>query len=135
MTLASAVLRDHQVRLYRSETPGLLGAVLCSPAGRPSGMAAGMFLPFGYLILSQVLRLAGKCLRGDRSKNIGILLVRHQVAVLRRQVARVDLQPTDGAELSALSQLRPRSRWSTFFVTLPRCCGATGLVAWEWPYP
>jgi putative transposase len=33
--------------------------------------------------------------RGERAKDVGILFLRHQVAVLRRQVKRLDLEPSD----------------------------------------
>ncbi|MET8307783.1 helix-turn-helix domain-containing protein [Micromonospora sp. NPDC005173] len=97
---------------------------------------AGMFLSFGYLILCQILRLVGQGLRGDRSKDIEIFVLRHQVAVLRRQVACLDLEPNDRVMLSALSRLLPRSRWPTFFVTAATLLRwHRELVARNWTYP
>jgi putative ABC transport system permease protein len=45
-------------------------------------MVAGMFLHFGYLILCQILRLVVLGMRGERSKDVEILVLRHQVAAL-----------------------------------------------------
>jgi hypothetical protein len=86
---------------------------------------AGVVLSFGYLILRLVLQLLVLLVRGDRSKEIEILVLRHQLAVLRRQVARPDLEPADRAVLAGLSRLLARRRWSTFFVTRRRCCAGT----------
>jgi transposase InsO family protein len=76
-----------------------------------------VFWSFLYLILSQVLRLFLLLVRGDRSKELEILALRHQVAVLRRQVHRLDLNDGDRALLAALSRLLPCPSWTVFFVT------------------
>jgi putative transposase len=74
--------------------------------------------------------------RGERTNEVEILVLRHQIAVLRRQVVRPDLEPADRVVLAALSRLLPRPRWSTFFVTpatLLRWHRA--LIARRWTYP
>src|SRR5688500_3802374 len=99
------------------------------------GRLTGMVVSLGYLVLRQVLQLAVLSLRGERTMEIEILVRRHQLAVLRRQVKRLDLQPSDRAVLSALARLLPRPRWATFLVTpatLLRWHRA--LIAGKWTY-
>jgi len=76
-----------------------------------------VILSFAYVIVRIVLQLFALAARGDRANEVEVLVLWHQVAVLRRQVARLDLEPVHRAVLAALSRLLPRPRWSAFFVT------------------
>jgi putative transposase len=70
-----------------------------------------------YLLLHRILQIVVLFGRGDRAKEIEIVALRHQVAVLRRQVDRPDLSDEDRVLLTALSRLLPRASWKSFFVT------------------
>lgn len=48
--------------------------------------------------------------RSEERKEVEILLLRHELQVLRRQVARPQLRPADRAVLAALAQALPRVR-------------------------
>src|SRR5438477_12262191 len=74
--------------------------------------------------------------RGDRADAVEVLVLRHQVAVLRGQVRRVDLEPADRAVLAGLSRLLPRVQWAAFFVTPATLLRwHRNLIARRWTYP
>ena len=64
--------------------------------------------------------------RGDRAKNAELLVLRHENAVLRRNVGRVRYEPADRVWFSALTRFIPRRRWAEVFPVTP----AT-LLAWH----
>lgn len=85
-------------------------------------------------MIFSVVYLVARCLldclmvlaRRDVSKDAELLVLRHENAVLRRQVSRVRYQRADRLWLSALSRLIPRRRWGEVFAVTP----AT-LLAWH----
>jgi hypothetical protein len=50
---------------------------------------------FAYLVLRQVLGLLVLHGKTERSKDLELVVLRHELGILRRQVHRVDLQPPD----------------------------------------
>src|SRR5918998_347466 len=64
-----------------------------------------MALRLLYLIFRQLLAWLGLLARSSRSKNVEILVLRHEVAVLHRQVRRPRLSWADRAVFAALTRL------------------------------
>jgi putative transposase len=76
-----------------------------------------MMLSFLYLLACRLMALLTWRARGDAARELEILVLQHQVAVLRRQVKRVEYRPPDRALLALLSRALPRSAWRSFLVT------------------
>ena len=70
-----------------------------------------------YLVFCQLINWLALLARRQASKNAEILVLRHEVAVLRRQVARPRPSWPDRAVLSALSRLLSRQHRHNRFVT------------------
>ena len=89
-----------------------------------------------YLTLCRSIQLLARLARGDAAKDLAILVLRHQLTVLRRQVQRPKLQPADRALLAAVSRVLPRARWSCLFVQPETLLGwHRRPVAGAWTYP
>ncbi len=63
-----------------------------------------------YLLVRRLLDCLMVLARGEVSKDAELLVLRHENAVLRRQISRVRYQPGDRLWLAALSWLIPRRR-------------------------
>ena len=72
-----------------------------------------------YAVVRRLLGLVVLFGRADRAKDVEIVVLRHQLAVLRRQVTRPDLTSGDRMVLAALSRLLPRRRWLGTFIVTP----------------
>src|SRR5215218_9087077 len=88
-----------------------------------------------YLTLCRSIQLLVLLARGDAANELEILVLRHQLAVLRRQTPRPKLEPADRALLAAISRVLPRARWSCFFVTPETLLRWHRRMAGAWTYP
>lgn len=70
-----------------------------------------MFWSFSYVVLRHVLQLVALRFRSKEFKELEIVVLRHELAVLRRQVTRLEPRPGDRVFLAAASRLLPRTRY------------------------
>jgi putative transposase len=89
-----------------------------------------------YLLMARLFGWLALLARSDVCKNVEILVLRHEVAVLRRQVARAEPDWADRAVIAALARLLPRHLRTQRIVT------PGTLLAWhrrminkKWTYP
>lgn len=94
-----------------------------------------MLWSFAYLAARNVLALVWLLARPRRSRELEILVLRHELAMLRRQTRQPRPTRADRALLAALSRSLPRVAWAGFPVkpeTLLRW--HRQLVARRWTY-
>ncbi len=100
-----------------------------------AGSAPVVVRTVAFLVLRRVLGVVGGGATLDE-KDVEIAVLRHQLAVVRRQVARPRYTPGDRMVLAALANLLLRDRWNIFLVT------PSTLLRWHrelirrrWTYP
>jgi hypothetical protein len=76
-----------------------------------------VLLSLCYFVLRGVLLLTALRYRSNDFKELEILVLRHEPAVLRRQTRRPAITTVDRLFLAAASRLLPRERWRSFMIT------------------
>jgi putative transposase len=89
-----------------------------------------------YVAVLRVLQLIFLLSRSAEFKELEIVVLRHELTVLRRQAARRPaFRSADRLFLAAASRMLPRVRWSWFLVTPSTLlCWHRRLVANRWTY-
>jgi putative transposase len=101
-----------------------------------SGMIAAVSLRLLYLIFQQVLKLVLLMGRTASTKDVELLVLRHEVAVLRRTNSRPRMDWADRAVFAALIRQLPRALLGHRLVTPGTVLGwHRRLVRRKWTYP
>lgn len=90
-----------------------------------------------YQLTRRLLSVPAVLLRRDTAKDAELLVLLHENAVLRRQIAgRVRYEPADRVWFAALSTLLPRPGWREIFPVQPATILAwhRRFIAWKWDY-
>ena len=95
-----------------------------------------MFVCRVYVVFCRLLELVVLLGRRERAKELEILVLRHELSILRRQVRQPRFEPHDRLLLAALSRVLPRQSWNAFLVRPETLlCWHRKLVARNWTYP
>jgi hypothetical protein len=89
-----------------------------------------------YVVACRLFALVLLLPRRDRSKELELLVLRHELAILRRQSRRPQLTGCDRLVLAALSRVMPRRSWQPFLVTPETLLRwHRRIIARRWTYP
>jgi transposase InsO family protein len=88
-----------------------------------------------YVLLRRVLQLVILLGRSRDFKELEIVVLRHELGILRRRTNRPAMTAVDRMFLTAASRLVPRTQWEAFVVTPATLLRwHRRLVAWRWTY-
>jgi putative transposase len=86
-------------------------------------------------VVPAALAVAALRLRSREFKELEIVVLRHQLAVLRRQVSRPQLEASDRVFLAAANRILSGTSWQSFFVRPDTLLGwRRRLVRRRWTY-
>src|SRR5262245_10346347 len=86
--------------------------------GPSPGYVGGLMLvSLCYVLLRWLLEFVVLRVRSGEFKELEIVVLRHELAILRRKTRRPAMTAIDRLFLSAASRLLPRARWRSFIMT------------------
>ena len=95
-----------------------------------------MILSICYVVVQRVLQVVALRFRSNDFKELEIIVLRHELDVLRRRSRRPAMTWTDRLFLAAASRVLPRARWRSFIITPATLLRwHRRLVANRWTYP
>jgi hypothetical protein len=95
-----------------------------------------MTLRLLYLLFCQATRWLALLARSSAAEDAELLMLRHEVQVLRRQVSRPRVNWANRGVLAGLARLLPRPSWNRLFVRPETLLGwHQDLVRRRWSYP
>ena len=116
--------------------------IICGCGGKVRRIIVHLISPGGsvllslcYLLVRGILQLALRRWCSNDVKELEIAVLRHELAILRRQTKRPAIATVDRLFLAAPSRFLPRERWQSFIIrpeTLLRW--HRRLVAKRWTY-
>jgi putative transposase len=95
-----------------------------------------VLVSFVYVVTCRLFTLLLLLARSNRSKELELLVLRHELSILRRQGRRPQLRESDRLVLAALSRVLPRRSWQAFLVTPETLLRwHRQIIARRWTYP
>ena len=76
-----------------------------------------MLVSFVYVVACRLFALVLLLARSERSKELELLVLRHELSILQRQAPRPQLTESDRLVLTVLRRVMPRRSWQAFLVT------------------